>query len=152
MFQQDSRLAADAPRPSPVIGGTIIVLLRAVLAVPEGIGFALAWPRVIAATDLAQDPATARGILSILLGFGVLWTLFLVLLARWVWRGSNLARLLVMVWATLSITVSAINYFVNGEEITVQTTLLSLALDILVLLALSSQDARAWSRRLRHPA
>ncbi|QIM17542.1 hypothetical protein G7066_00330 [Leucobacter coleopterorum] len=126
------------------------MLLRAAAAVVWWIAFIREWPDTIADTDLAQDPDTARILLSILLGLGAVWTLFLVLLARWVWRGSNTARVLVMVWTTLSITVSAIDYFVNGEEITVRTTLLTLALDILVLLALSSRDARAWARRLRH--
>lgn len=148
LFQHEARLPHDASRPGPIVGGTAIVLLRAVAAVLWWIGFVREWPEVIEGTDLAQDPDTARVLLSILLGFGALWTLFLVLLARWVWRGSNVARVLVMVWTTLSITISAIDYFVNGEEITVRTTLVTLALDILVLLALSSRDARAWARRL----
>ncbi|QIK63399.1 hypothetical protein G7068_09455 [Leucobacter viscericola] len=148
LFRQEARLPNDAPRPGPIVGGTVIVLLRAVAAVLWWIGFVREWPGVISDTELAQEPATARILLIILLGFGAVWTIFLVLLARWVWRGSNTARVLVMVWTTLSITVSAIDYFVNGEEITVRTTLLTLALDILVLLALSSRDARAWARRL----
>ena len=49
----------------------------------------------------------------------------------------------------VSVASAAIGYFANGEEITIRTTLLTLALDILVLLALSSRDARAWARRPR---
>jgi hypothetical protein len=54
-----------------------------------------------------------------------------------------------MVFATLSITLSAIDYFGADAEITLRTTLITLALDILVLLALSSRNARAYARRPR---
>jgi hypothetical protein len=101
------------------------------------------------ATELEGDPETAQTVLTIVLVLGALWTLVLVLFARKLWQGSDRARLLVLVWTTLSITVAAVDYFVSGSEITVRTTLLTLALDILILLALSSRDARAWCRRLR---
>ncbi len=56
-----------------------------------------------------------------------------------------------MLGLTVSIITAAVGYFANGEEITVRTTLVTLALDILVLLALSSRPSRAWSRRPRRP-
>jgi hypothetical protein len=54
-----------------------------------------------------------------------------------------------MIFATLSITAAAIDYFADGADITIRTTLVTLALDILVLLALSSRAARAYARRPR---
>ena len=62
---------------------------------------------------------------------------------------GNLARVLVMCGVTLSTITAASSYFANGEQITIQTTLLTVSLDILVLLALSSRDARAWARQPR---
>ena len=149
LLGHDPLVAADAPRPGPIIGGTVLVLLRAAAAVLWSIGFAVTWPETVASLDLPPDVGDLRVVLWILLGFLGLWTLLLLGLARWLWRGSNRARLLVMIWTTLSISAAAVGYFSMGEEITVRTTLLTLALDILVLLALSSRDARAWARRAR---
>ncbi|QIM15582.1 hypothetical protein G7067_02790 [Leucobacter insecticola] len=125
------------------------MLLRAVAAVIWSIGFVRTWPQTLENLNLEEDLEVAQIVLWILLGFGAAWTLFLLLLARWLWRGSNVARLLVMLWSTVSISIAAVDYFVSGAEITVRTTLLTLALDILVMLALSSQGARAWARRPR---
>ena len=71
------------------------------------------------------------------------------MLAVLVYFGNNAARLAVMIVATLSITLAATDYFTGGEDITLRTTLVTLALDILVLLALSSRAARAYARRPR---
>lgn len=147
LFGREAAVAADAPRPGPIVGGTVLVLLRAAAAVVWSIGFAVAWPVTVASLDVPPDVGDLSVVLWILLGFLGVWTLFLLLLARWLWRGSNVARVLVMVWTTLSITAAAVGYFTMGEEITVRTTLITLALDILVLLALSSRDARLWARR-----
>lgn len=147
LFGREPTADADAPRPGPIIGGTVLVLLRAATAVLWSIGFAIAWPSTIQSLDLPSDVGDLSIVLWTILGFIGVWTLFLLLLARWLWRGSNRARVLVMVWATLSISAAAIGYFAMGEEITIRTTLLTLALDILVLLALSSRDARLWARR-----
>jgi hypothetical protein len=75
--------------------------------------------------------------------------LVLTLFAWLIWRGSNTARVITMSVLTISIATAAVSYFSLGEQITVQTTLLTVALDILVLLALSSREARAWARRPR---
>ena len=40
-----------------------------------------------------------------------------------------------------------VSWWVRDQEITLQTTLLSLAVDILVLLALSSRSTAAYARR-----
>ncbi|UOQ59343.1 hypothetical protein MUN76_09755 [Leucobacter rhizosphaerae] len=149
LFGRDPVVAADAPRPGPIIGGTVLVLLRAVAAVLWSVALAAEWDSTIESLDLPSGTGDLHIVLWILLGFLGVWTLLLLVLALLLWRGSNLARLLVMVWTTLSITAAAIGYFTLGEEITFRTTLLTLALDILVLLALSSRDARIWARRPR---
>ncbi|WP_312677807.1 hypothetical protein [Microbacterium sp.] len=52
-----------------------------------------------------------------------------------------------MVFSTLSIVSSFVAWWAQGQEITLQSTFLSLSLDILILLALSSQSAAAYARR-----
>jgi predicted membrane chloride channel (bestrophin family) len=54
---------------------------------------------------------------------------------------------LVMLFSVFSITTSFTAWWVAGEEIKIETTFLSLSLDILVLLALSSRSAAAYARR-----
>ena len=63
------------------------------------------------------------------------------------YRGSNLARVAVMTVATLSISAAFASWWVRDQEITLFSTLPALALDILVLLALSSRSAAAYARR-----
>ena len=149
LFGREPTLPADAPRPGPIVGGTALVLLRATAAIVWSIGFAATWPGTVKSLDLPPDTGDISFVLWIILGFLGFWTLLLLLLARWLWRGSNRARVAVMIWTTLSIVAAAVGYFAMGEEITVRTTLLTLSLDILVLLALSSRGARAWARRAR---
>ena len=141
-----------AARPAAIMGGTALVLLRAAAAVLWWIGFAREWPETAADAGLDRVdglPELPRVALAVLLAVGALWTALLLLLARRLWVGSNTARVLTMVWMTTSITASAAGYFASGAEITVRTTLLTLALDILILLALSSRPARAWARGRR---
>ncbi|MFV0434605.1 MAG: hypothetical protein ACK5LO_11555 [Leucobacter sp.] len=144
LFDRDAPAPADAARPSSLIGGTALVLLRAVGTVLWVIGLLAEWPGVRVEFDLTDQESAV--LLGILLGLQCLWIVTLLLFAWLVWLGSNVARILVMVGAITSITTAAISYFAMGEEITVRTTLVTLALDILVLLALSSREARAWTR------
>ncbi len=152
LFESEDPVPVDARRPAALKGGTVLVLLRAVTSVVWWIGFVRAWPETIADAGLDRIPELSEfsaALLGVLLGIGALWTLFLLLLARWLWRGNNAARVLTMIWMTVSITSAAIGYFAAGAEITVRTTLLTLSLDILILLALSSRPARVWARAAR---
>jgi len=82
-------------------------------------------------------------ILVVLASASVLMYIVLVLL---VIRGSNWARITTMAFGSIVIIASAIDYFDGGSQITLKTNLFGLSLDILVLIALSSQSARKWSR------
>jgi hypothetical protein len=52
-----------------------------------------------------------------------------------------------MLYAVVSISGAFVTWCVGGEDIRVETTLVTLSLDILVLLALSSRQAAAYARR-----
>lgn len=148
-FDREESIRVPRKRPGSLIGGTLLVLLRAagtilwMISVLRDLGPSIA--------DVDLTPEESAVLLSIVLGVSGAWMLLLVLLAWLVWRGSNAARILVMLGTTLSITAAAVSYFSMGEEITVRTTLLTLSLDILILLALSSRDARAWARGRKSP-
>lgn len=143
----DANPTVRGPRPPALTGGAILVWLRALGGLLWLAGFASALPEVAHEADLSRDEQ------GLFLGFVVTvdlaWVVLLAVMAWLVLLGSNAARMLVMAGTTLSITAAALAYFSSGEEITVRTTLLTLTLDILILLALSSRDARAWSRGRR---
>lgn len=85
-------------------------------------------------------------IVLVVYGFALL--LYLVL-ALFVYLGHNWSRIVAMAFATISIILAFTDYVHNGVQITLRTTLVSLALDILILLALSSEPARLYARRPR---
>jgi len=70
-----------------------------------------------------------------------------LVLAVLILRGSNWPRVVVMVFAVMSISSSFVAWWVDDLEITLTTSLLSTALDTLILLALSSRSAAAYARR-----
>lgn len=156
-------LAAPVPvdpamrRPVATVAGAVLVLLRAVAGVLWGatVVFGLpSWMRAVAgaANGSAIEPDTLT-LSDLDVGFGlfagVLATIFVVqvvfgILLLW---GSNLARVAVMLISVVSISAAFTGWWQLGEEITVRTTLATLSLDVLVLLALSSRDAAAYARR-----
>lgn len=88
-------------------------------------------------------------VLTIVLVIYGLALLLYLLLALFVYLGHNWARIVAMAFATISIILAFTDYVTNGVQITLRTTLASLALDILILLALSSSPARLYARRPR---
>ncbi len=149
----EALLGRDAPlpqirkRPITTTLGATFVLWRAVAGVLWIAAFGLIWFDEAHADGIDHPTAvTVFWIIAVAAGIGVL---VLLLFAWLVWRGSNLARILVMAALTFSISTAAIAHFAGAEQITFRTTLIIVALDILVLLALSSRDARAWSRQTR---
>lgn len=91
----------------------------------------------------------AGAILAMVLGIYAAALTVYLLLALFVYLGHNWARIVAMAFATISIVAAFTDYLHNGVQITLRTTLVSLALDILILLALSSTPARLYARRPR---
>ncbi len=146
-------------RPISTTVGAALVLLR-VLAGAVWLGaLSLQWDQVFTeAVDEVGDPitgdafaATSQAVYTftvILIGVVLLIDLVLGVLT---WLGLNWPRIVVMVISTISISSSFVTWWVGDQEITLQTTFVTLALDILVMLALSSRSARAYARRPRAP-
>ena len=147
---------ATMRRPPATMFGALLVVLRVIAGVVWLASLALQWDRILR-DDLhieiedASEAEAAEMVLVFILVFGGLILAIDLGLAVLVYFGNNAARLAVMIVATLSITLAATDYFTGGEDITLRTTLITLALDILVLLALSSRAARAYARRPRPP-
>jgi hypothetical protein len=139
-------------RPPATVFGALLVLLRVIAGVVWLASLALQWDRILR-DDLhieiegADEAEAAELVLVFILVLGGSILAIDLGLAVLVYFGNNAARLAVMIVATLSISLAAVDYFTGGEDITLRTTLVTLALDILVLLALSSRAARAYARR-----
>lgn len=139
-------------RPLATTVGAALVLLRVSAGIVWLSSLALQWPEIIKEADvaidgIAIDPTTSGVTLALLLGGGALVLAVEALLAVLIFRGLNWPRVVVMLYAVVSISTAFVAWWVQGLDIEIQTTLLTLALDILVLLALSSRDASAYARR-----
>ena len=142
-------------RPGSVVGGVLLMLARTLSG-----GFLIAtvlsrWDEftatiVINGDRLAPvDPDAAATVLGWLLGgYGLVLVLYLGLTVL-VFTGRNWARVLAETFATVSILISFADYALNGARITLRTSLVSVTLDILILLALSSTAARHYARAAR---
>ena len=60
------------------------------------------------------------------------------MLALFIYLGRNWARVLVLIVSTISIVSAFVSWWAQGQQLTLDGSLTTLALDILVLLALSS--------------
>ncbi len=144
LLATEPTVSPNARRPTALLGGTLLVVLRA-LGGGVWIGsFLLAWPTI--GTEFRLDAESERWVLGIIGGTVGLGSLVLLALGWGLWRGSNVARMLTQTWAALSITAAAVAHFSTSDVLEVRATLLTLSLDILILLALSSRNARAWTR------
>ena len=138
-------LAAPRRRPATTTLGALFVMVRAVFGLLWLLLLVLVWDAEVAPALAIDGDVSHFTLIAIIVVLG-LADLALFWLGALIWRGSNFARVIVMIGLTLSILTAASSYFTLGEKITMESTLFTLTLDILVLLALSSSDARNWSR------
>jgi LssY-like putative type I secretion system component LssY len=142
-------------RPAPTTFGGLVVLFRALLPLLTVTGAAAGWPRlddVVGVIEGTHHVPSVAG--SVLQAWAVPFAAALYLLVEaalglLVFFGSNLARILVMVSSTATILIAAVDHFLGGSAINLGTNLVSLALDILILTALSSTRADAYANRPR---
>lgn len=134
-------------RPVTTALGAVLVFLRGIGGAAVLIYTILFWHEF--EIELQGAGIDASDVYPWLVAISAVTIFVLLLLVVLVWRGNNGARIAVMCWVTLSTVTTAVGHFTLGEQITLQTTLVLVALDVLVLLALSSKDSRAWSRLSR---
>jgi len=139
-------------RPAATVAGAGLVLLSAIVGIASMADLATHWGSI--ADDLVLDLDAAEltpdiinaSLAAVLAVVGVTVVIEMVC-ALLIFRGSNLARVAVMTVAVLSISTTFAGWWARDQEITLLTTLPVLALNILVLLALSSRSAAAYARR-----
>jgi hypothetical protein len=161
-FESPTRLATplahdpDMARPASTVAGAVLVLLRVLAGAGWLVAVALDWRTLAHEADAQLDGVSLTqdeigwglGVFAVVLG---LFLLADAALAFLILRGRNTPRVIVMLFSTLSIGTSFVAWWVQGQDIRIQTTLLTLALDILVLLALSSRSAAGYARRHERP-
>ncbi|MGO4690535.1 hypothetical protein [Glaciibacter sp. 2TAF33] len=142
-------------RPQSTVFGALLMGARSLSGVVFIIVAAWDWRSFAGSLALEDgsgaplDDATTRAVVIVLLCVYGVALVFYLAVALFVFLGHNWARILAMTGATISILIAFADYWNNGVEITLRTTLASLTLDILVLLALSSTSARQYARRPR---
>lgn len=149
------RYDPDMPRPSTTVAGVLLVFLRVLAGIFVLLELAREWDslfgdlvRADTTADAAlNDPAVGGILLAVVLGIGGILLLIDAVLGILIYRGHNWPRVLVMLFSVISISTVFTAWWVRGEEITLDGTFLSLSLDILLLLALSSRSAAAYARR-----
>ena len=148
------RIATDSrdSRPAPTVVGALFVAGRGLFALYLMLSILLRWDlfkREILGNDSTLSSLEAdvglRGFALLLAAFAVLE----LLLAWRVFRGHNGARIVAMSLSSLAIVVQAVAVFTGGPGITLQTNLPGLSLDILLIIALSSDRAVRYARRRR---
>lgn len=145
------------PRPASTTAGVVLVLLRVVAGLAVLVGIAAGWGALINGADAKIDglettPEGAQAALWLVLVVGGVVIAIDALLAILIFRGHNWPRIVVMLISVISISSAFAAWWAVGDEITISGTFVSLSLDILVLLALSSRSAAAYARRNEHPA
>lgn len=157
-FESASRLLAPTrydptmPRPTTTTVAAVLVLLRVVAGVFVLIGVAAGWQSILDDPDIIADgwdPSSDVAQFGLLIVIAVGGSVLLIdlLLAVFIYRGRNWARMFMMIVTVFSIASLFLAWWVQGQEIRIGTTFASLSIDILLLLALSSRSAAAYARR-----
>jgi hypothetical protein len=133
-------------RPAQIVFGATISFLRASLFILAGVVLILVPPDL-----LAQVPSEAEGRAGLIIAGVLLIIVALgdIGLALAVMFGRNWARILLMLSSVVAIITAFISN-ANRSEVITLATLPTVAISILVLLALSSHRAREYATRSRH--
>ena len=143
-----------ARRPASLYLGVLLMALRvlAALGAAAVVAFSIGDGELDFRTVTgALTPADARYLGSLVaivfVSAALLISALYSVLAFLIFHGHNWARFAAMGLSSAAIIITAIDFFSGGPQITLQTNLLGLSFDVLVLLALSGTDARRFSHR-----
>jgi hypothetical protein len=145
----------DMKRPVSTVAGAALVFLRVLAGIVWIVSVAAGWSNFVRDIDVSFDdfayaPQLAEVTLLVVMIVIGLFLLADAILALFILRGHNWARVVVMTFSAISISASFLQWWAGGLDIRISTTLLSIGLDILILLALSSRSAAAYARRNEH--
>lgn len=136
-------------RPISIYLGVLLILLRSVTTAVTAVNLTSDWNKAkisLAGASSADEAALSSGLLTVVLVFFGIALVIDLVVAALIFRGSNRARFVAMILATLLVLGSAADFFADGTSFTLENGgLLGLSLDILVLVALSDSDAREFT-------
>ncbi|MET0297437.1 MAG: hypothetical protein ABW024_08550 [Microbacterium sp.] len=143
-------------RPVTIYAGVGLVLLRVLAGVFAILGIAFGWSGIVVELEASIDgfePTSAAADVAkgFLIAIASVFVVLDALFALFAFRGLNGARILLMIVSTISIATTFVSWWAQGQEITLDSTFVSLSLDILILLAFSSRSAAAYARRNERP-
>ncbi|MFB7894371.1 hypothetical protein ACFC1I_19370 [Microbacterium sp. NPDC056044] len=146
------RVDPEMKRPISTVAGVLLIVLRVIAGIVVLVSIATGWDEILSDPDSVLEgfdptPEGRQAALWLVIGTGATVLLIDLALAFFVFRGLNWARVVVMLIAVLSISTSFTAWWAQGQEVTIDGTYLSLSIDILLLLALSSRSAAAYARR-----
>lgn len=141
-------------RPAPTIIGAVLVGARAAAAGLLALSIFLfreehLAPLLQPATGSGITPGQAEGALLASLVAVLVFAVTELMLAWSVFLGRNWARTTAMALSASAILLQVLNVLGGGPGITLQSNLPGLTLDILLILALSSERARVYALRAR---
>ncbi|SKB02422.1 hypothetical protein SAMN06295879_3500 [Agreia bicolorata] len=136
-------------RPISIYLGVLLILLRTVTTIVTAVSIAVDWKKVDISLDVGTgadaEALSSALLIALMILFGIAVVIDLAV-AGLIFRGSNRARFVALVLATILVLGSAADFFVDGTSFTLENGgLLGLSLDILVLVALSDSDARDFT-------
>lgn len=140
-------------RPAPTIVGSALLALGGLSTIVDVLMGLGSWSTLVTETA-GSDPSDGEWLVASIVVAAVLAVSALVglvqLIIAWsVFRGSNAARVIAMTVTTLGLLVEIVSLEFGAPRITVSTSLVPVALGILLLLALSSERALVYARRDR---
>lgn len=130
-------------RPITTVAGASLVLLRTAIGLVS-LAVAAIHHDLAALDTTGLPPDESRWVVLGLIGAVLAAQTVLGIL---ILTGHNLARVFVMLIATIDISVAFVGWVARGGLLRFETAPYTLALDVLVLLALSSRRAAAYARR-----
>ncbi|WP_368497842.1 LssY C-terminal domain-containing protein [Herbiconiux sp. A18JL235] len=145
---------ASTRRPAAIYLGVLLMVARilSALGAVVVVAFSLGDGEIDFRTLTgALTPADARYLASVVAAVFVTVALLVIalytVLAFLIYHGHNWARFTGMGISAAAVVVTAIDFVKGGPQITLQTNLVGLSFDVLVLLALSGTEARRFSHR-----
>ena len=141
-------------RPLQTVVGAALVLILLLFQAWDVISMLLDWnglrSEVVGfSSDIAtvSDDTATRIVAGVLVGVSLLIGCLQVIASASVFRGSNRARLWILTLSTISVIVSMTNYFTGDRDLaTNMYALTTIAMQVAVLLALSSDSSRMFTR------
>ncbi|MFB2554080.1 LssY C-terminal domain-containing protein [Herbiconiux liangxiaofengii] len=141
-------------RPASIYLGVTLMALRvlsalvAVIVVGFSIGGGELDFRTLTGALTPADTAYLSSLVAaVFVALALLISALYSVLAFLIYHGHNWARFTAMGLSSVAILVTAVDFVGGGPQITLETNLVGLSFDVLVLLALSGTDARRFSHR-----